>query len=171
MTNPFELGPSEDSGPSRRSGFSSGFHCPFCKQVVSTLNQVLSRCGEKVKLVFRDFPTVPIPRPARQPWPGAAPAIRESSGGITTRSSRTLPNLSPEQLKTYAKKVSLGPRRFERCLSRRDALGRGSTGRGRGDSSWRDRHAGILRERRVALGAQPLESFARLIERELARMR
>ena len=34
----------------------SDFHCPFCQRVVPTLAQLESRYGEKIKLVFRDFP-------------------------------------------------------------------------------------------------------------------
>lgn len=34
----------------------SDFHCPFCKRVVPTLAQLESKYGEKIKLVFRDFP-------------------------------------------------------------------------------------------------------------------
>jgi protein-disulfide isomerase len=32
------------------------FHCPFCKRVLPTLAQLESQCGDRVTLVFRDFP-------------------------------------------------------------------------------------------------------------------
>jgi protein-disulfide isomerase len=34
----------------------SDFHCPFCKRVLPTLGQLESQYGDKVKLVFRDYP-------------------------------------------------------------------------------------------------------------------
>jgi hypothetical protein len=102
MTNPFELGPSEDSEPSRRSGFSSS--CWSC---------------EKVKLVFRDFPI-----------DGLHPQARKAAVG------------------THADAVQ------------KDV--------DEGDSSWRDRHAGILRERRVALGG-PAPRELRSADRARAR--
>ena len=34
----------------------SDFHCPFCKRVVPTLAQLETQYGDKVKLVFRDYP-------------------------------------------------------------------------------------------------------------------
>jgi protein-disulfide isomerase len=34
----------------------SDFHCPFCRRVIPTLTQLESKYGEKIKLVFRDFP-------------------------------------------------------------------------------------------------------------------
>jgi len=34
----------------------SDFHCPFCRRVIPTLAQIESQYGEKIKLVFRDFP-------------------------------------------------------------------------------------------------------------------
>jgi protein-disulfide isomerase len=32
------------------------FHCHFCKRAQPTLTEILSRYGDKVKLVHRDFP-------------------------------------------------------------------------------------------------------------------
>jgi protein-disulfide isomerase len=32
------------------------FHCPFCKRVLPTLTQLESQYGDRVKLVFRDYP-------------------------------------------------------------------------------------------------------------------
>ena len=34
----------------------SDFHCPFCKRVVPTLKELETKYGDKVKLVFRDYP-------------------------------------------------------------------------------------------------------------------
>lgn len=36
-------------------GFSD-FHCPFCRRVIPTLNDLTERYGDRVKLVFRDYP-------------------------------------------------------------------------------------------------------------------
>jgi protein-disulfide isomerase len=172
MTNPFELGPSEDSGPSRRSGFSSGFHCPFCKQVVSTLNQALSRYGEKVKLVFRDVPIDGLHPQARKAAV-AARCARDQGKCWEYHDAlfANAPHASPEQLKTYAKQVSLGPPRFERRLS----------GGPHAVTVQKDVDEGIrlgvtgtpafFMNGELLSGGQPTESSARLIERELAPMR
>jgi protein-disulfide isomerase len=42
------------------------FHCPFCKQVQPTLSELLSRYGDKVKIVHRDFPIDSIHPQARK---------------------------------------------------------------------------------------------------------
>src|SRR5206468_1855608 len=34
----------------------SDFHCPFCRRVQPALDQVRAKYGDKVKIVFRDFP-------------------------------------------------------------------------------------------------------------------
>src|SRR5262249_39059598 len=34
----------------------SDFHCPFCRQVLPTLAQIMARYGDKIRLVFRDYP-------------------------------------------------------------------------------------------------------------------
>jgi hypothetical protein len=105
MTNPVVLCPSEDSEPSRRSGFSSS--CWSC---------------EKVKLVFRDFPI-----------DGLHPQARKAAVG------------------THADAV-------QKDVDEGIRLGVTGT-------------PAFFVNGELLSGAQPLESFARPIERELARMR
>ena len=34
----------------------SDFHCPFCKRVQPVVTQLLAKYGDKVRLVYKDFP-------------------------------------------------------------------------------------------------------------------
>jgi protein-disulfide isomerase len=78
---------------------------------------------------------------------------------------------SPEQLKTYAKQVSLGPLRFERCLSGGTHAAAVQKDVDEGIRLGVTGTSAFFLNGELLSGAQPLESFARLIERELARMR
>ena len=147
----------------------SDFQCPYCKQVVPTLTQVLSRYGEKVKLVFRDFPIDSLHPQARK----AAEAARcardqgkfwEYHDALFANS----PNASPEHLKTYAEQVGLDVPSFERCR------GSGTHAAAVQKDIEEGARLGVTGtpvffiNGELLSGAQPLEGFARVIERELA---
>jgi len=155
MTNPFELGPSEDSEPSQRSGFSSS--CWSC---------------EKVKLVYRDFPLDSLHPQARKA--AEAPRCAQDQRKFFEYHDvlfANAPNAGPPHLKTYAQQVGLDLPRFERCLSGGthaaavqksvdEGIRRGVTGT-----------PAFFINNELLSGAQPIESFVRVIERELARAR
>ena len=144
----------------------SDFHCAFCKRVVPTLTQILSRYGEKVKLVDGLHPQ------ARN----AAEAARcaQDQGKFWEYHDALFanaPKASPEQLKTYAQQVGLELPSFERCLasgthaatvqkSVDEAIRLGVTGT-----------PAFFINGELLSGAQPLEALTRAIERELARGR
>ena len=89
----------------------SDFHCPFCKRVVPTLAQLESKYGDKVKLVFRDFPIDSL-------HPGASKAheaarCADEQGKFWPYHDKLFAgpaNSSPELFKGFAKEVGL-----ERC--------------------------------------------------------
>jgi len=150
----------------------SDFHCAFCKRVVPTLTQILSRYGEKVKLVYRDLPMDGLHPQARN----AAEAARcaHDQGKFWEYHDALFanaPKASPEQLKTYAQQVGLELPSFERCLasgthaatvqkSVDEAIRLGVTGT-----------PAFFINGELLSGAQPLEALTRAIERELARGR
>lgn len=150
----------------------SDFHCPYCKQVQPTLSQILSKYGDKVKLVYRDFPIDRLHPRARQ----AAEAARcaHDQGKFWAYHDALFansPKAGPDQLKAYAQEVGLDLTSFERCLSGRvheaavqrdvdDGVRLGVTGT-----------PAFFINGRLLSGAQPVESFARAIDEELARAR
>jgi protein-disulfide isomerase len=146
------------------------FHCPFCKQVLPTLTQLLARYPGKVRLVFRDFPIDSLHPQARR----AAEAARcaQDQGKFWEYHDllfANAPNATPEELKRYAEQVGLDLAKFEPCVS-------GGVHRA---GVQRDFDEGVrlgitgtptfFINGRPFSGARPLEEFARLIEEELAR--
>ncbi len=148
----------------------SDFHCPFCKQVLPTLTQLLARYPGKVRLVFRDFPIDSLHPQARR----AAEAARcaQDQGRFWEYHDLLFaeaPKATPEELKRYAEKVGLDLAKFEPCLT-------GGTHRA---AVQRDLDEGsrlgitgtpaFFINGRPLDGAQPLEAFVRVIEEELSR--
>jgi protein-disulfide isomerase len=146
------------------------FHCPFCKRVLPTLGQLESQYGDKVKLVFRDYPIDNLHPGARKAHEAARCAHDQGKfWAYHDLLFANAPKASPEQLKTSAQEVGLDVPAFEQCVSsgtyqaavQRDveeATRVGVTGT-----------PAFFINGRLVSGAQPLESFVRVIEEELAR--
>jgi protein-disulfide isomerase len=146
------------------------FHCPFCKQVQPTLDQLLAKYDGKVKLVYRDFPIDQLHPQARKVHEAARCAHDQGKfWAFHDRLYATAPKASPQELKAYAQEVGLDAPAFEQCLAsgkyraavqkdEDDGIRAGVTGT-----------PAFFVNGRLLSGAQPLESFVRLIEEELAR--
>ena len=148
----------------------SDFHCPFCKQVVSTLVKLESQYGDKIKLVFRDFPIEGLHPGASKAHEAARCANEQGKfWAYHDKLFASPPNSSPEIFKGFAKEVGLEPVAFETCL-----------GSGRHQEAIKKdieegQRVGVggtpafFINGRLLSGAQPLEAFARVIDEELAR--
>jgi protein-disulfide isomerase len=146
----------------------SDFHCPFCRSVQPTLATLLERYAGKVRLVHRDFPIDALhPQASR-----AAEAARcaHDQGRFWEYHDvlfATAPRAAPADLERYAGQVGLDAGRFGRCLS--EATHRGAVQEDV-DAAARLGLSGtpaFFVNGRLLSGAQPLESFVRLVEEEL----
>src|SRR5438128_7028564 len=150
----------------------SDFQCPFCKQVVPTLTQVRSRYGEKVKLVYRDFPIDGLHPQARK----AAEAARcaQDQGKFWDYHDvlfASPPQAAADDLRRYAEPVGLDVPTFERCVSAGTHRDRVQRDIDEGTRLGLNGTPAFFINGEFVSGAQPLESFARVIERELAHVR
>ena len=149
----------------------SDFHCPFCRRVIPTLAQLESQYGEKIKLVFRDFPIESLHPGATKAHEAARCANEQGKFWPYHDKLFAGPSTSsPELFKGLAKDVGLDAVAFETCL-----------GSGKYEAAIKQdiedgTRAGVsgtpafFINGRLISGAQPLEAFARVIEDELARV-
>ena len=149
----------------------SDFQCPFCAQVVPTLKRVQQTYGDRVRIVWKDFPLTAIHPQAF----GAAQAGRcaQEQGKFWELHDRLFANqqtLQPDSLKAHAVAAGLDAGAFDTCLDSgkhaegvqaqmdmATALGVGST-------------PTVFVNGRLVSGAQPYDVFARIIDEELARV-
>jgi protein-disulfide isomerase len=148
----------------------SDFHCPFCKQVLPTLAQLLARYPGKVRLAYRDFPIDSLHPQARR----AAEAARcaQDQGKFWEYHDllfAEVPKATPADLSRFAQHVGLDLGKFESCLS--GGLHRAAVQRDidEGTRLGVNGTPAFFINGRPLSGAQPLEAFARVIEEELAR--
>lgn len=148
------------------------FHCPFCRRVQATVAEILARYGDRVKVVHRDFPIDSLHPLARKGHEAARCANEQGKfWAYHDLLYANAPKAGPEHLTAFAQEVGLNLRAFEQCVSSRkyraavqkdvdDGHGLGVTGT-----------PTFFINGRLLSGAQPFESFARMIDEELERQR
>jgi protein-disulfide isomerase len=148
------------------------FHCPFCKRVLPTLTQLESQYGEKVKVVFRDFPLDRLHPQASKAHEAARCADEQGQfWAYHDQLYAHAPKASPEQLTGYAREVGLDVAAFEQCLSSERHQAAVQQDIAEGTRLSVTGTPTFFVNGRLLVGAQPLAAFVDVIEEELARAR
>ena len=131
----------------------------------------MSRYGDKVKVVHRDFPIDQLHPQARKGHEAARCANDQGKFWAYHDVLYAKAPAKPEQLKAIAQEVGLDLPAFDQCLAsgkhQLEVLKDVDEGTRLGVSGTPT----FVINGRLVSGAQPLESFARVIEDELARTR
>src|SRR5688500_52531 len=95
----------------------SDFQCPFCQRVAPTLKQVQKTYGDKVRIVWKDFPLTQIHPEAFKA--GEAAHCAGEQGKFWEYHDRLFANqqaLQPDSLKKYAADAGLDAAKFNACV-------------------------------------------------------
>ncbi len=149
----------------------SDFQCPYCAQVAPLMKQIAGRYGEKVRIVFRDFPL-----PIHPQAPKAAEAARCANvqGKFWEYHDRLFANqqaLSDGDLKRYARDLGMDAVGFGTCLDTGTFATAVQADLTEGRSYGIGSTPTFFINGRLLSGAVPLEVFSRIIDEELARPR
>jgi protein-disulfide isomerase len=144
------------------------YQCPYCHRAQSVMDSVLSRYSGKVRLVHLDFPldghseAVPAARAAR--CAGEQGKFWEYHRSLMTVAGP----LDPADLKSRASTLQLEPGAFSSCLAsgRHDEAIHAELRQG--EELGVNGTPAYFVNGRMLSGARPLESFAELIDAELA---
>ncbi len=148
----------------------SDFQCPYCSRVNPTLKQVEEKYGDKLRVVFRDFPLVQIHKDAAKA--AEAGECAHEQGKFWEMHDRLFANqskLQVEALKQTATEIGLDAEKFNQCL---DSAKYASEVQQDVDEGARYGVTGtpaFFINGRLLSGAQPLEAFTELIDEELSR--
>lgn len=148
----------------------SDFQCPFCQRVVPTLKQVQQKYGDRVRIVWKDFPLTQI-------HPQAFDAARagncaQEQGKFWEFHDQLFANqgaLEIEALKRYAAAAGLDGARFAQCVDSGKYQARVQAGLEAGGRLGIGSTPTTFINGRVVTGAQPLDVFVGIIDEELAR--
>ena len=148
------------------------FHCPFCERVQPTLAQLVARYGERIKLVYRDFPIDQLHPQARKAHEAARCANDQGKFWPYHDVLYAKPKKAGrEDLKAYAREAGLEMAAFERCLTSGTFQAAVQKDVDEGARAGVTGTPTFFINGRLISGAQPLERFVLLIDEELARAR
>ena len=148
----------------------SDFQCPYCSRVNPTLKQVEEKYGDKLRVVFRDFPLVQIHKDASKAAEAAQCA--HDQGKFWEMHDKLFSNqskLQVEGLKQSATEIGLDATAFNQCLDSGKFAAEVQKDAEEGASYGVTGTPAFFINGRMLSGAQPLEAFVTVIDEELAR--
>ncbi len=147
----------------------SDYQCPYCGRLEGTIKQIQDVYGDKVRIVFRDFPLA-MHRNAQKAAEAAGCALEQ--GKFWEMHDKLFTNqraLELDNLTTYAKEVGLDDQKFKTCLDsgkRADEIKRDMAD---GEALGVQGTPASFVNGRLVSGAQPFDNFAKVIDDELTR--
>jgi protein-disulfide isomerase len=163
------------NGPSRGNASApilmiefSDFQCPFCLRAHATIEQVLKTYGDQIHFVYRNYPlpSHPNARPAAE-----AAACAADQGKFWPYHDRLFEQqskLSDSDLKQHAAALGLDTAKFDACVDSHQFKALVDADTRDGEQAGVDGTPAFFINGRMLSGAQPFESFKRIIDEELA---
>jgi protein-disulfide isomerase len=149
----------------------SDFQCPYCKRLVPTIEKIEESYGDKVRLVFRQFPLSIHQNAEKAAEASLCAAEQGKFWEMHDLLFEEQQALQVPQLKEKAERLDLDTARFDECLDSGEYT----------DQIKADQRAGILVgvsgtpamviNGRFLSGAQPYEMVAKVIDEELEKAR
>lgn len=146
----------------------SDFECPFCRRVTPTLEKIREQYPERVKIAFKHLP-LSMHRRARPAHLASEAAHRQ--GRFWEMHDKIFANprdLSEEAYVRYAEEIGLDVERFKADMASEDVADAVDADLRVASSLGVTGTPGFFVNGRFLRGAQPYESFKRLIDDELA---
>ena len=145
----------------------SDYQCPFCGRAESTVDEVMKHYGNKVRLVYRDFPLPmhPQARPASE-----AASCANAQGKFWEYHATLFANqtaLGEDQLKEYAKNVGLDAAKFDQCLKDKPFKAAIDKDVADGEKVGVNGTPAFFINGRMLSGALPFDKFKEVIDEEL----
>lgn len=147
----------------------SDYQCPFCGRVNPTLEQVRKAYGDKVKIIFKDFP---LPNHPQAPKAAEAAHCAGEQGKYWELHDHMFANqraLNVPDLKQYAATLGLDAAKFNQCLDSGKHAGLVAAGTAQGERMGVNSTPTLYINGRPLIGAQPFEAFKQIIDEELSR--
>jgi protein-disulfide isomerase len=148
----------------------SDFQCPFCQRVAPTMKRLRETYGDKLRIVWKDFPLTQIHPQAFKA--GEAAHCAGDQGKYWEYHDTLFANqqqLSPEELKKHAADLGLDAAAFGTCLDTSKYGERVRNGVAEGTRLGVNSTPTIYVNGRMLSGAQPYETFVSVIDEELSK--
>lgn len=147
----------------------SDFQCPFCRAAQNSVNAIKEKYGDKIRLVYLDFPLGMHAHAMDAARAGRCAGEQGKFWEFHDTMFANQAKLAPADLKADAKKLGLDTKAFDACFdtNKYDAPIRKDMSQG--ESLGVTATPTFFINGRQILGAQPPEKFEQVIDEELAR--
>nr|MCU0254372.1 DsbA family protein [Acidobacteriota bacterium] len=145
----------------------SDFECPYCAKSKPVIDQIASTYGDKVRIVFRDYP---LPFHAKAPKAGEAGHCADAQGKFWAYHDYLFDNqgkLEVADLKAAAAAVGLDTAAFDACLDSGKMAENVKLNTEAGQEAGVSGTPAFFINGRPLDGAQPFEAFKQVIDAEL----
>lgn len=146
----------------------SDLECPFCARVVPTLDQIQEEYGDKVRIVFRDFPLGNHQRAI----PAAEAALcahdQDKFWEYHDKIFENQKSLADSDLKSYAEELELNMDEFNACTESNKYRTQIAQDQQRGQQLGVTGTPAFFVNGRFMSGAKPFGEFKKVIDSELA---
>jgi protein-disulfide isomerase len=145
----------------------SDFECPYCVKSEQTVKDLLDAYPGKIRLVYRDFV---LPNHKLAPKAAEASHCADDQGKYWEMHGKLFAangKLAVTDLKGYAREVGLDGARFDRCLDSGDKAKVVDSHRKAGEEVGVTGTPAFFINGRLISGAQPLENFKAIVDKEL----
>lgn len=147
----------------------SDFHCPFCRKVTPVLDDLRAKYGPKIKIVYRDFPLGSLHPHARSAAEASHCATEQGKfWEFHDRLFKSDPGTSQAMLNQVAQEIGMDVTAFEACSSSGKYKTAVQASAEEGTKLGVTGTPTFFINGRILTGAQPADSFARIIDEELA---
>ena len=147
----------------------SDFQCPFCSRVAPTLKQIEEEYGDQVRLVFKHLPLSIHPK---APAAHAAAEAAHRQGKFWEMHDKIFADqrgMSPEKYEEYASEIGLDLGRFKEDVASSDVKKRIDEDTQEAAKLGVTGTPAFFVNGRFLSGAQPFDSFKKLIDEELGK--
>jgi len=146
----------------------SDFECPFCSKVTSTLHRLQDAYGDKVRIVFRDYPLVGHRGAGRA---AEAAHCAEEQGKFWEMHDRLYSKgggpIAETDIQQFAAAIALDREKFSACLASGRFTETWKTSQAEGAKLGVNSTPTFFVNGRMMSGAAPYEAFAKIIDEEL----
>ena len=145
----------------------SDFECPYCRQASPVLKQVVAKYGDRVKLIWKDFP---LPIHASAARAAEAAQCAHEQGKFWQYHDLLFSNqhaLAVSDLRKYASDIALDSKAFDSCFSSGKYRGRIASGIQQGRNKGVAATPTVFINGRIVAGAVPFETYDKVVAEEL----
>lgn len=145
----------------------SDYECPYCSKAEQTVKDLLDAYPGKIRLVYRDFP---LPNHKQAPKASEAAHCADDQGKFWELHAKLFAadgKLALTDLKGYAREIGLDGARFDRCLESGEKAKVVDSHRKAGEAVGVTGTPAFFVNGRLLSGAQPLENFKAVVDKEL----